>query len=161
MPRARAAVWRIRHRDAVSEGEIMIKGFRDFILRGNVIELAVAVVIGGAFGALVKSLVDSLLMPIVAAIIGKPDFSNLTFTINNSVFMYGAFINALITFVMVAAAVYFFVVVPTNKLAERRARGKAPEEATTKQCPECLSEIPRAARKCAFCASEQHDEAVA
>lgn len=139
----------------------MIKGFRDFILRGNVIELAVAVVIGGAFGALVKSLVDSLLMPIVAAIIGKPDFSNLTFTINNSVFMYGAFINALITFVMVAAAVYFFVVVPTNKLAERRARGKAPEEATTKQCPECLSEIPRAARKCAFCASEQHDEAVA
>jgi len=139
----------------------MLKGFRDFILRGNVVDLAVAVVIGAAFGAVVKSLVDDILMPIIAAIFGKPDFGGLTFTINGAEFRYGMFINAVIMFVLVAAAVYFVVVAPMNKMAELRARGKAPEDPTTKQCPECLSEIPKAARKCAFCASEQHDEAVA
>ncbi|MEZ5126356.1 MAG: large conductance mechanosensitive channel protein MscL [Thermoleophilia bacterium] len=139
----------------------MIKGFRDFILRGNVVDLAVAVVIGAAFGAVVTSLVENLLTPLIAAIFGQPDFSQLTFTINGSQFLYGSFINSVVSFVLIAAAVYFVVVVPMNKVAEHRARGKAPEEPTTKQCPECLSDIPKAARKCAFCASEQHDSAVA
>jgi large conductance mechanosensitive channel len=139
----------------------MIKGFRDFILRGNVVDLAVAVVIGAAFGAVITALVADIITPLIAAIFGKPDFSSLTFTINHSKFLYGSFINAVIAFVLIAAAIYFVIVVPMNKLAERRARGQAPAEATTKQCPECLSEIPKAARKCAFCASEQHDAAPA
>ena len=130
----------------------MLKGFREFILRGNVIDLAVAVVIGAAFGAVVKAFVDNLITPLIAALFGKPDFSGLAFTINGSIFKYGLFINALVTFVLVAAAVYFVVVAPMNKLAERRARGADP---ATKTCPECLSEIPHGARKCAFCASEQ------
>jgi large conductance mechanosensitive channel len=133
----------------------MIKGFRDFVLRGNVVDLAVAVVIGAAFGAVVASLVNDLVMPIVAAIFGQPDFGGLSFTINDAVFRYGAFINAVIAFLLVVGAIYFVVVVPMNKLAERRARGQAPTEATVKQCPECLSEIPVAAKKCAFCASPQ------
>ena len=136
----------------------MLKGFKDFILRGNVIDLAVAVVIGAAFGAVVKAFVDGLLMPLVAAIFGQPDFSSLTFTIGKGVFTYGVFLNALVTFLLVAAAIYFVVVMPLNKLAERRARGADP---TTKECPECLSEIPHKARKCAQCGSEQHDLAVA
>jgi len=136
----------------------MLKGFKDFILRGNVIDLAVAVVIGAAFGAVVKAFVDGLLMPLVAAIFGQPDFSSLTFTIGKGVFTYGVFLNALVTFLLVAAAIYFVVVMPLNKLAERRARGADP---TTKECPECLSEIPHKARKCAHCGSEQHDVAVA
>jgi large conductance mechanosensitive channel len=129
----------------------MLKGFRDFISRGNVVELAVAVVVGAAFTALVTSMVEDLLTPIIAAIIGEPDFSDLSFTINGSVFTYGNFINALITFLSVAAAIYFFVVVPLGKLNERRRAG---EEATTKKCPECLSEIPVEARRCAFCTAE-------
>ena len=133
----------------------MIKGFRDFILRGNVVDLAVAVVIGAAFSAVVTSLVDDLIMPIIAAIIGKPDFGGLTFTINDAVFRYGGFINAVVMFVLVAAAIYFIIVAPMNKLAEMRAKGRAPAEPTVKQCPECLSEIPVAAKKCAFCASPQ------
>ena len=136
----------------------MIKGFKEFILRGNVVDLAVAVVIGAAFGAVVKAFVDNLITPLIAAIFGKPDFSGLAFTINGSIFRYGLFINALITFLLVAAAVYFAVVMPLNKLAERRAEGADP---TTKTCPECLSEIPHGARKCAFCGSEQHDAAPA
>ena len=136
----------------------MLKGFKDFILRGNVIDLAVAVVIGAAFGAVIKAFVDGLLMPLVAAIFGQPDFSSLTFTIGKGVFTYGVFLNALVTFLLVAAAIYFVVVMPLNKLAERRARGADP---TTKECPECLSEIPHKARKCAHCGSEQHDAAVA
>lgn len=139
----------------------MLKGFRDFIMRGNVVDLAVAVVIGAAFGAVITSFVTDLLTPLIAAVFGQPDFSGLTFTINNSEFLYGAFINALIAFLLIALAVYFVVVVPMNRLAERRARGEAAAEATSKQCPECLSEIPRPARKCAFCASEQRDDAVA
>lgn len=139
----------------------MLKGFRDFIMRGNVVDLAVAVVIGAAFGAVITSFVTDLLTPLIAAVFGQPDFSALTFTINNSEFLYGAFINALIAFLLIALAVYFVVVVPMNRLAERRARGEAGAEATSKQCPECLSEIPRPARKCAFCASAQTDDAVA
>jgi large conductance mechanosensitive channel len=133
----------------------MIKGFRDFILRGNVVDLAVAVVIGAAFGAVVTAFVADIITPLIAAIFGKPDFSGLTFTINNSRFLYGDFINAVVSFLLIAAAVYFAVVVPMNKVAEMRARGKAPEEAATKQCVECLSEIPAGARRCAFCTSEQ------
>ena len=126
----------------------MIAGFRSFISRGSVVELAVAVVIGAAFGAVVSSLVADLITPLIGAIIGEPDFSGLTFTINGSVFTYGNFINALITFLSVAAAVYFFIIVPLEKLNERR---HGVEEAGTRQCPECLSEVPVAAKRCAFC----------
>jgi len=136
----------------------MFKGFREFILRGNVIDLAVAVVIGAAFGAVITSFVGNILTPLIAAIFGQPDFSALTFTINGSKFLYGSFFNAVISFIFVAVAIYFIVVLPMNKLAERRARGADP---TVKECPECLSEIPLQARKCAFCGSEQHDVAVA
>jgi len=135
----------------------MIKGFKEFILRGNIVDLAVAFVTGVAFAAVVNALVADIITPIVAAIFGKPDFSSLRFTINHSTFLYGSFINAVVSFVLIAAALYFAIVVPMNKIAERRARGQAPAESTTKQCPECLSEIPIAARKCAFCASEQHN----
>ena len=133
----------------------MFKGFREFIMRGNVVDLAVAVVIGAAFGAVVKAFVDNLITPLIAAIFGQPDFAALKFTINGSVFQYGLFINALITFLLVALAIYYVVIVPINKLNELKARGKAPEDPTTKQCPECLSDIPVAARKCAYCASPQ------
>ena len=102
----------------------MVKGFKDFIMRGNVVDLAIAVVIGGAFGSVVKALVADILTPLIAAIVGKPSFSDLKFTLNNSSFLYGDLINNVITFLSVAAAVYFFVVAPLNKLAERRARGK-------------------------------------
>jgi large conductance mechanosensitive channel len=137
----------------------MIKGFRDFILRGNVVDLAVAVVIGAAFGAVITSFVANIITPLIAAVFGQPDFSALTFTINGSKFLYGTFINSVVSFLLIALAVYFVVVVPMNKMAELRARGKGPEDATTKQCPECLSEIPAGARKCAYCASEQPVEA--
>ncbi len=130
----------------------MLKGFKDFILRGNVVDLAVAVVIGAAFGAVITSFVGDILTPLIAAVFGQPDFSALSFTINKSQFLYGSFINAVISFLFVAAAIYFIVVVPLNKLAERRAKGADP---TTKTCPECLSEIPHGAHKCAFCGSEQ------
>jgi large conductance mechanosensitive channel len=134
----------------------MFKGFREFIMRGNVVDLAVAVVIGAAFGAVVKAFVDNILTPVIAAIFGQPDFGNLVFTVNGSVFKYGLFINALISFLLIALAIYYIVVLPMNKLAERRARGADP---TVKECPECLSEIPHKARKCAHCGSEQHDAA--
>jgi large conductance mechanosensitive channel len=130
----------------------MLKGFKEFVLRGNILDLAVAFVIGVAFAAVINSLVKDIIMPIIAAIVGKPDFSGLTFTVNNSVFFYGSFINAVVAFLLVAAAIYFIIVVPMNKLAERRAKGADP---TTKTCPECLSEIPHGAHKCAFCGSEQ------
>lgn len=131
----------------------MIKGFRTFLLRGNVVDLAVAVVIGGAFGAVVDALVKDLLTPLIAAIGGKPDFSSLVVVINSSRLLIGDFINALVSFLLVGAAVYFFIVAPMNALAERRRRGEAPVEPTTKQCPECLSVIPIAARRCAACTS--------
>jgi large conductance mechanosensitive channel len=126
----------------------MVRGFKDFISRGNVIDLAVAVVIGTAFAALVKSLVADLLTPVIAAIFGSPDFSYLHFTINGSVFYYGDFINALITFISVAAAVYFLVVMPLQRIKERSGEK---DEPGIRDCPECLSEIPVAARRCAHC----------
>jgi len=129
----------------------VIAGFRNFISRGNVVDLAVAVVIGAAFGALVSSLVADLITPLIGAIIGEPDFSGLDFTINGSVFTYGNFINALISFLSVAAAVYFFVVAPMEKLEELRHGPKAAEK---RPCPQCLSEVPVPAKRCAFCTSE-------
>lgn len=128
-----------------------MKGFREFILRGNVLDLAIAVIMGGAFGAVVTALVKDLLTPLIAAIAGKPDFSAIKFTVNNSQFAIGDFINAIISFLLISAAIYFFVVLPVNKLVGRLKRGEAPPDPTTKVCPECLSQIPIAARRCAFC----------
>lgn len=128
----------------------MLKGFRDFMLRGNVVDLAVAVVMGAAFGALVSAFVKDLLTPLIAAIAGRPDFAALKFTVNNSQFLYGDFLNALVSFLLVGAGVYFFVVAPMNAL-QARIRREAPAPPATKQCPECLSEIPAAARRCAHC----------
>jgi len=131
----------------------MMSGFRQFILRGNVIDLAVAVVIGAAFGAVVTALVKDLVTPLIGAVFGKPDFSALTVTMNGTQFMVGDFINAIISFLLVAAAVYYVIVVPVNAITARRNRGEAPPDPTTKKCPECLSEVPVAARRCAFCTS--------
>jgi len=131
----------------------MLADFRKFLLRGNVVDLAVGVVVGAAFGVVVTALVTDLLTPIVAAIFGKPDFSNLSFTIHHSRFLYGSFINAVIAFVSIAAAVFFFVVRPMNALTERFAT--EPDVAhPTRECPQCLSQIPRPARRCAFCTAE-------
>jgi large conductance mechanosensitive channel len=130
-----------------------MKGFKQFMLRGNVLDLAVAVVMGAAFGAVVTALVKDLITPLIAAIVGKPDFSAFKFTVNRSEFLIGDFINALISFLLISAAVYFFVVLPVNKIVARTRRGEAPPDPTTKKCPECLSEVPIAARKCAFCTS--------
>jgi large conductance mechanosensitive channel len=130
-----------------------LKGFKQFLLRGNVIELAVAVVMGAAFGAVVTAFVKDLITPLIAALIGKPDFSGIFFTVNGSKFMIGDFINALVSFLLIGAAVYFFVVLPVNALLERIRKGQAPPDPTTKNCPECLSAVPIAARKCAFCTS--------
>jgi large conductance mechanosensitive channel len=131
----------------------ILKEFRTFILRGNVVDLAVAVVIGAAFTAVVNALVRDLITPIIAAIFGKPDFSDLSFTINGSQFAYGDLINAIITFVLVAAAVFFLVVKPVNYLTAR-LRTEPDVESPTRGCPECLSQIPVAARRCAFCTTE-------
>ncbi len=131
----------------------MLKGFRQFIMRGNMLDLAVAVVLGAAFGAMVTALVKDLLTPLIAAIVGKPDFSAIAFEVNGSKFLIGDFINALVSFVLVAAAVYFFVVLPMNALTARIHRGEVPPDPTTKTCPECLSEVPIRARRCAFCTS--------
>ena len=127
-----------------------LRGFKEFISRGNVVELAVAVVIGAAFGALITSLVENLFTPLIALIFGEPDFGDLSFTINDSVFSYGAFLNALFAFLTIAAAIYFLVVLPMNKLEKRRKRGQDPD---TRECLECLSDVPAAARRCAFCTS--------
>jgi large conductance mechanosensitive channel len=131
----------------------MLKEFRDFVLRGNVVDLAIAVVIGAAFGALVTTLVSSFITPLVAAIGGKPDFSALAFTINGSRFTYGVFLNALISFLILAAVVFFLIVRPLNALADRR-RTESPVAEVTRACPECLSQIPTGARRCAFCTAE-------
>jgi large conductance mechanosensitive channel len=130
-----------------------MKDFKQFLMRGNVVDLAVGIVIGAAFGAVTTALVADLITPIIAAIIGKPDFSALTFTIHNSTFKYGDFINVVVAFVSIAAAVFFFVIRPMNALTQR-ARKEPPADPTTKKCPECLSEIPLDARRCAFCTSE-------
>jgi large conductance mechanosensitive channel len=132
----------------------MLREFKQFIMRGNVVDLAIAVVIGTAFAAVVAAFVADIITPLIAAIFGKPNFGNLSFTINKSTFLYGNFINALITFLSVAAAIFFFVVKPLNVLEARRARGEPTESPTTRPCPECLSEIPIAANRCAFCTSE-------
>jgi large conductance mechanosensitive channel len=131
----------------------MLKGFKEFLLRGNVVDLAVAVVIGGAFGAIVTALVKDLLTPLIAALVGKPDFSALTFTLNNSKFLYGDFLNAVVSFVLIAAAIYFFIVVPVNALNARLKKPAPPAPPATKECPECLSAIPIGARRCAHCTS--------
>lgn len=131
----------------------MLRGFKEFVLRGNVLDLAVGIVIGGAFGALIAALVKDLFTPLIAALAGKPDFSALGLTIHGSRLLVGDFLNALISFVLIAAAVYFFVVVPVNAVMARRKRGEVPPDPTTKKCRECLSEVPIAARRCAFCTS--------
>jgi large conductance mechanosensitive channel len=127
-----------------------LKGFKEFLLRGNVVDLAVGVVIGVAFGTVVTAFVKDLVTPLIAALFGKPDFGALTFTVNNSKFTYGDFINALVAFVIVAAVIYFFVVAPYAALLSR-FRKEPPPDPTIKKCPECLSDIPIAARRCAFC----------
>ena len=131
----------------------LIKEFREFILRGNLVDLAIAVVIGAAFGAVVAALVRDIITPLIAAIGGKPDFAALAFTINGSRFAYGNFLNAVLTFVLVAAAVFFFVVKPVNFLMARM-RTDPDVEQVTRSCPECMSQIPVAATRCAFCTTE-------
>lgn len=132
----------------------MLKEFKEFLLRGNVVDLAVGVVIGAAFGSIVTALVADLLTPFIAAIAKVPDFSGLFFTLNGSQFMYGHFINALISFLLVASAIFFFVIKPMNILVERSHKGQ-PTDPTTKRCTECLSEIPLEAKRCSHCAQEQ------
>ena len=120
-------------------------------MRGNVLDLAVAVVIGGAFGAVVSALVADLITPLIAAVAGKPDFSAIVFTVNNSKFTIGHFINAVISFLLISAAVYYLIIVPVNAVTARMRRGEAPADPTTKICPECISEVPLQARRCKFC----------
>jgi len=129
----------------------VLSGFKQFILRGNVVDMAVGVVIGAAFATVVSAFTKDLLTPLIAALFRQPDFSALKFTINNSNFLMGDFVNATISFLLVAAAVYFFVVTPVNMLIARMHRGDAPARPTSKKCPECLSEIPLDARRCAHC----------
>ncbi len=131
----------------------MLRDFKQFVLRGNVIDLAVAVVIGVAFGAVVTALVDNIITPLIGAIGGQQDFSGLTFTINHSVFRYGAFINALLSFLIIAAVVFVFVVKPMNAVLTRMRTEPSPDPLTAK-CPACLSEIQVGARRCPFCTSE-------
>ncbi|MES2436796.1 MAG: large conductance mechanosensitive channel protein MscL [Patescibacteria group bacterium] len=128
----------------------MIKDFKQFLLRGNVVDLAVGVVIGAAFGTVVTALVTDLLTPLIGAIAKVPDFAGLSFTVNGSQFMYGHFINALVSFVLVAAAIFFFVIKPMNYLIAK-SRKEAPADPTTKKCKECLSEIPLEAKRCSYC----------
>lgn len=130
----------------------MLSGFKQFILRGNVVDMAVGVVIGAAFASVVGALTKDLLTPLIGAIVKAPDFSALKWTLNGSTFLYGEFLNTLISFLLVAAAVYFFVVTPINALVTRMRKAPAPADPTTKKCPECLSDIPIDARRCAHCA---------
>ena len=134
------------------EEERVLKGFGKFIMRGNVVDLAVAVVIGAAFGTIVSALVKDLITPLIAALFGKPDFSGLWFEVNSSRFLYGDFINAVVAFVLVAAAVYYFVVLPMNAVTKRF--GPKTEEPAFKECPACLSDIPKAASRCKFCTTD-------
>jgi large conductance mechanosensitive channel len=131
----------------------MFKGFQQFMLRGNVLDPAVAVIMGAAFGAVVIALVKDLITPLTAAIVGKPDFSAIMFTVNDSKFLIGEFGNAIVSFVLIGAAVYRFVVLPMNHLLAHMRRGEAAPDPTTKKCPECLSDVPIAAKRCAFCTS--------
>jgi large conductance mechanosensitive channel len=129
----------------------MLDGFKKFILRGNVVDMAVGVVIGAAFGAVVTELTKAFLTPLIAVLVGKPDYSSLKFTVNTTTFPVGEFVNAVISFVLIAAAVYFFVVGPLNWLIAKMHKPEAAAAPTTKKCPECLSEIPIDARRCAHC----------
>ena len=129
----------------------MLSGFKQFILRGNVVDMAVGVVIGAAFATVVEAFTKDILTPFIAALVGKPDFSYIGFTIGTTKFPVGDFINALVSFLLVAAAVYFFVVTPVNALVSRMRKAPAPADPTTRKCKECLSEIPIDARRCAFC----------
>jgi len=131
-----------------------MKGFKQFLLRGNVVDLAVGVVIGAAFGAVVTAFVKDLLTPLIAALVGKPDFSAYSFEVHGSKFLYGDFVNAAISFILVAGAVYFFIVLPMNHLVEWQRRSEKPADPTTKKCPECLSEIAIGAKRCAFCTAQ-------
>jgi large conductance mechanosensitive channel len=128
-----------------------MKGFKQFLLRGNVVDLAVGVVIGAAFGTVVNALVKGLLTPLIAAVVRQPDFSAISFTINGSKFLVGDFVNSVVSFVIIAAAVYFAVVLPMNALMARAQRQEKPTQPSSKKCPECLSEIPIDARRCAHC----------
>jgi large conductance mechanosensitive channel len=130
----------------------MLNGFKKFILRGNVVDMAVGVVVGAAFGTVVTELTKAFLTPLIALLVGKPDYSNLKFSIRTTTFPIGDFINSVISFVLIAAAVYFFVVVPINWLMARMHKDEPAAAPTTKACPECLSEIPIKARRCAHCA---------
>lgn len=132
----------------------VLKDFRQFILRGNLVDLAVAVVIGAAFGGVVSAMVADLITPLIAAIGGKPDFNALAFTIHGSTFRYGHFLNALLSFVIVAAVVFFLVIKPVNALMARYRTEPPIDPPSTRKCPECLSEIPSEARRCAFCTAE-------
>jgi large conductance mechanosensitive channel len=131
----------------------MLKEFRTFLLRGNLVDLAIAVVIGAAFGAVITALVKDLVTPLIAAIGGKPDFGGLSFTINKSRFAYGDFLNALLSFVIIAAVVFFLILKPVGALLDRLQTGEAVDQ-PTRECPACLSQIPFAARRCAFCTEE-------
>lgn len=128
----------------------MLNGFKKFILRGNVVDLAVAVVIGAAFGTVVTSLVQDIITPILGVFGGIPDFSAWAYTVNGSTFGIGSFINAVLSFIVIASVVYFFVLTPVNRLMDLMKSGE-PEGPKTRECPECLSKIPMAARRCAFC----------
>jgi large conductance mechanosensitive channel len=131
----------------------MFKEFKEFILRGNVVDLAVAVVVGAAFGAIVTALVKDLVTPLIAAIGGQPNFSGLTFTVNNSKFLYGDFINAIVAFLLIAGVIFFFVVKPINSILERAKRNKTTGDSTTKKCEACYSVVNAKATRCAFCTS--------
>lgn len=131
------------------------KDFKQFLLRGNVVDLAVAVVIGSAFGAMISSFVKDIITPLIAAIVGKPDFSRFFFTIHNSQFMYGDFINAVVSFLLIATVIFFFIVLPINTLVSK-ARKQPPADPTTRKCPYCISVVPIDARRCAYCTSELH-----
>ena len=131
----------------------MFRGFREFVLRGNVVDLAVGVVIGAAFGGVVSSFTKDVLTPLIAAIVGKPDFSALVLNVNGAQITYGNFLNALISFLLVAFAVYYFVVLPVNHLMERMQRAPVTPDPTSKKCPQCYMEIPIDARKCGHCTS--------
>lgn len=129
-------------------------GFKDFVLRGNVVDLAVGVTVGAAFGAVVAGFTKDLLTPLIAAVVGKPDFSAIQFEVNGSKFLIGNFLNDIIAFLLVAAAVYYFVVVPVNALMAKARKEPPPPDPTTKKCPQCLSDIQIAAKRCAFCTSQ-------
>lgn len=132
----------------------VVTEFKEFILRGNVVELAVAVVIGAAFTAVVTAFVANIITPLIAAIFGKPSFSELSFKINGSIFTYGLFLNAVISFVAIALVIFFFVVKPLNYMTERRRKGLDADDTDDRPCPQCLSDIPKEATRCKFCTSE-------